>query len=273
MITFPNIVERVSDLLQEVAFLKVMPRFRSLARNDVEEKSSGDIVTIADREAEEMIATALIRLMPTSRVVGEEAAFQNPALLNDLDDGTLWLIDPIDGTANFAAGRSPFALMLALVSEGETLAGWIFDPVSGSLATAERGSGAWLAGTRITTQHGSPAASGLRGAVFTNFMSSAMAQTVNARLSAIGEALPGYMCCGAEYPSIAQGEEDFALFGNTQPWDHAPGALFLTEAGGRVARLDGSPYRPNSGHGELLAARCETVWIQIQDALTTWVSN
>lgn len=260
-------IDEVAELLREIALSTVMPRFRALGKADIEEKSPGDIVTIADREAEALIAPRLLALRPGSRVVGEEAAALDPLLLSNLDHGSVWLVDPIDGTANFAAGRPPFALMVALLSLGETVAAWILDPVSGTIAVAQRGSGAWLGGKRITTMQGSPGPAALRGAVFTRFMPPDLASAVTPRLGAIGEALPGYMCCGAEYPAIATGKQDFALFWRTLPWDHAPGALFLNEAGGYSARPDGREYRPGSGRGGLLAARSQEVWADARAAL------
>ena len=227
-------IDQVSNMLRQVASSTIMPRFQRLALSEIEEKAPGDLVTIADREAEAIITPRLLALRPGSRVVGEEAVALSPSLMSDMDKGSIWLVDPLDGTANFAAGRTPFALMIALLWHGETVAAWVLDPVADKLAVAELGSGAWMAGERVHTKGGSPGASALRGAVFTRFMPPNVAKAVTPRLAIIGEALPGHMCCGAEYPAIATGGEDFALFWRTQPWDHAPGALFLTEAGGRV---------------------------------------
>lgn len=260
-------IDQVSLLLRQVASSTIMPRFRRLTRAEIEEKEPGDLVTIADREAEAIIAPQLVALLPGSRVVGEEAAALRPSLMSDIDKGSIWLVDPLDGTANFAAGRTPFALMIALLSKGETVAAWILDPVADTLAVAERGSGAWLGDERVHARSGSPGPSALRGAVFTRFMPPDIEEAIVPRLSMIGEALPGYMCCGAEYPAIATGEEDFALFWRTQPWDHAPGTLFLTEAGGHVARPNGDEYRPGSKLGGLLAARGHEVWNDAQTAL------
>ena len=81
------------------------------------------MVTVADRRAEELISAGLRRLRPGSVVVGEEAVADDPALLRHLrDGGDVWLVDPVDGTANFAAGRRPFALMVALLTDGEPAA-------------------------------------------------------------------------------------------------------------------------------------------------------
>lgn len=262
-----SIIEQVSALLRETAASTVMPRFQTLHSGEIEEKAPGDIVTIADREAEALITPRLLALYPSSFVVGEEAASLQAGMLSNLDAGTIWLVDPIDGTANFAAGRPPFALMVALLKYGEMVASWILDPLNETLSVAERGGGAWMNNERITTTPGSPGSADLRGAVFTRFMPPAVASAVSARSENIGEALPGLMCCGAEYPAIAMGKEDFALFWRTMPWDHAPGVLFLSEAGGYAARPDGAEYKPGTGEGGLLAARNREVWGDAQAAL------
>lgn len=78
---------------------------------------------------------------------------------------------------------------------------------------------------------------------------------------AFAEVTTGRMCAGTEYPAVVHGEQDFALFWRTLPWDHAPGALLVEVAGGVVRRLDGDPYRPAEvTRTGLLAARDEATW-------------
>src|SRR5262245_63225070 len=100
-----------------------MPRFGKLEPGDVSSKAPGEPVTVADREAESALAAGLTALRPGSVVVGEEAVSADPSLLGRLrQPGEVWVIDPIDGTANFAAGREPFALMVALLRDTVTVA-------------------------------------------------------------------------------------------------------------------------------------------------------
>lgn len=134
-------LERVGELLREAAAEVILPRFRALSDADIVEKSPGELVTIADREAEALITHGLLRLRPGSRVVGEEACASDPALLDRLDKGAVWLVGPLDGTGNFASGRAPLAVMAALVVGGETVAAWLLDPLTSELAVAERGAG------------------------------------------------------------------------------------------------------------------------------------
>jgi fructose-1,6-bisphosphatase/inositol monophosphatase family enzyme len=90
---------------------------------------------------------------------------------------------------------------------------------------------------------------------------------VEQRVPRIAEALDGMRCAGAEYPAVARGQQDFAVFWRTLPWDHAAGTLFLTEAGGMAARLDGTPYRVTDPRTGLLVAHNPAVWSETRAAL------
>ncbi|HEX5657816.1 MAG TPA: inositol monophosphatase family protein [Polyangiales bacterium] len=261
------LLDEVEDVMRTVASQVIVPRFGALAHGDVEDKGDGDLVTVADREAEQLIAEALLDLLPGARVVGEEQTARQPDLLERLDQGDVWLIDPLDGTGNFVEGTPCFATMIALLSKGETVAAWLLDPLTDKMARAERGAGAWFGGQRMYADIDAPAAENLRGAVLVKYMPRALREHVQDRLPRISEALPGTRCAGAEYPAIATGQQDFAVFWRTLPWDHAPGALFVTEAGGVAARFDGAPYRVADERAGLLVARNRAIWDEAQRAL------
>src|SRR5215510_14454156 len=142
--------DKVSRLIADVAAAEIMPRFRKLESHHVIEKAAGDLVTIADRAAEERLTAALVGLLPGSTVVGEEAVAANGALLDRLNgDRPVWIIDPIDGTTNFIEGRTEFGVMVCLAQRGELVASWIHRPVTGATAMAEAGGGAWMEGARV----------------------------------------------------------------------------------------------------------------------------
>src|SRR6185312_6369523 len=129
--------ERVARLIAETAETEIMPRFRHLTRDDIREKGPGDLVTTADVAAERRLGAALRDLLPGSQIVGEEAVAADPTLLSALDGSDpVWLVDPIDGTGNFASGRPVFATMVAFVRDGRALMGWIHDPVRRVTAAA-----------------------------------------------------------------------------------------------------------------------------------------
>jgi len=236
-------IEAVTAILREVAAEEVMPRFRALAEHEIRSKKGGEVVTVADVASERQISRRLRDLLPGSRVVGEEATAENPGLLDTFaqDDGWIWVIDPIDGTANFADGRPVFALMVGLVRQGETGAAWILDPNGPRCATAERGAGAWLDGTRLALGP-PPAPEAMRGTLHAStFATADMARQVQARRTRVG-AVKSLRCAGWEYLRLANGEIQFSLFTRLMPWDHVPGTLIFREAGGLAQTLDGTPY-------------------------------
>ena len=248
----------VCALLRRVADDVVMPRFGQLAEGDVLEKTPGEQVTIADREAEQQLSVALARILPAARVVGEEACDTDPGLLDGIGEGLVWIVDPIDGTANFAAGRSPFGIMVALVEDGDVLAGWIFDPVLNRMCSAFRGQGAFIDGKAVRVarrMEAIPVAS-----LATQFMAPADRVAVEARAAQAFELRPIPRCAAEHYPRVALGENHVAMFQRSLPWDHAAGALLLTEAGGVARHWDGSDYRIGDGRHGLLVASSRADW-------------
>jgi fructose-1,6-bisphosphatase/inositol monophosphatase family enzyme len=200
------IIDEVANVLREVGAETIMPRFQQLQAAEVSEKSPGEVVTAVDRESEALLTSALLRLQPSSRVIGEEACAEDPSILKHLEEGAIWLVDPLDGTSNFASGHRPFSVMVALLQDGETVLSWMLDPVSGELCVAERGSGATINGIRVVTSE--PDLRRLKGAILNKFMPPGVRDRI-ATPSKIFGSLPGMFCAGAEYPAIANGESDF----------------------------------------------------------------
>jgi fructose-1,6-bisphosphatase/inositol monophosphatase family enzyme len=263
-----NDFSAVSELLREAAATTVMPVYR-MREAQPEEKSPGEWVTTADRAGEEFLTPALLSLIPGCIVIGEEAASSNLGLLNSLtDEGYFWLLDPLDGTANFAAGVPPFAMMIALVRNGETFASWILDPMSNRLVVAEKGAGAWIDGEQIRVDSKIPSLNEMTGAVLRRFLSEDFQDHIATVETQFRELTLGSKCAGFDYPDICTGSMHFAMYWRTLPWDHAPGVLILQEAGGTARRLDGSSYRPSDHKGfGLLAARNEEIWSLVSETL------
>ncbi|MGF1431651.1 inositol monophosphatase family protein [Kitasatospora sp. LaBMicrA B282] len=261
-------IEHVTEILREAAATAVLPRFRALAAGEVTEKSPGELVTVADREAEALI-TARLRALLDVPVVGEEAGTADPGLLAALREAPVaWLVDPLDGTANFVAGRPHFAVMAALVRAGRTVACWILQPATGRSYTAQLGAGAFRDGTRIRRAPAPAALGELRGAALTRFLDPAERAAVAAaadRFAALGS---GTGSAGVDYPDLVEGGLDFIRYQRTLPWDHAPGALLLAEAGGTARRLDGTAYQVTDTRTGLLVAADSACWSAVRTALT-----
>lgn len=264
-----SLIGRVDELMRQVAAEEVLPRFRRLAAHEVLEKTPGELVTVADRAAELALIPLLSALLPGSRVVGEEGVAANPDLLLGLDEGDVWLVDPVDGTANFVDGNPMFGVMVALLRGGETTHSWILFPVTGELAAAERGAGAWFKGERLQASDIAPALGDTRGIIKNRFLPEALRPGIEARSGRVGR-VAGTNCAAGDYVALTRGDAagpQFCLYWRTLPWDHAPGALFLNEAGGRAARLDGSPYRAGDGRLGLLSAHNAQLWETVHAGL------
>ncbi|MBN42699.1 MAG: inositol-1-monophosphatase, partial [Alphaproteobacteria bacterium] len=142
--TPPNF-DRVTELIKAVADDIILPRFKALGDGEVDQKDGGEVVTIADLESEAWLTRHLPDLVPGSVVVGEEAVFADKSIFKRLSGvDPVWVIDPVDGTWNFANGRSIFAVIVAFVINGEVEAGWIYEPVSERLAFGGREAGVLL---------------------------------------------------------------------------------------------------------------------------------
>ena len=243
--------EELREILRFVSQKVILPRWRNLAEGDVVEKAKDDLVTIADRETEDFLTEALTKLAPDVAVVGEEAVHADPAIMDRLS-GPCWIIDPIDGTSNFAGGKGHFAVMIALADGGEAIAGWIYDPRRDRLCRARRGEGAWIDDEKLAARTSGESPATL--AAMKRFMLPEQRALFEAEIEPHYTLVKAPGCAAEQYPLTATGEHDLAIYERTLPWDHAAGCLFLNEAGGACLRLDGSPYRVDDGRKGMVAA-------------------
>jgi fructose-1,6-bisphosphatase/inositol monophosphatase family enzyme len=254
-------VDSVSALLVEVSSRAIMPRFQALEAGDVAEKGPDDLVTVTDTEAEALVTEALLAAYPRVPVIGEEAVSADPRLVEHLDElETYWLLDPLDGTSNFVAGNPDFGTMLALVHGGDPVLAWLWLPMRDLMITAEKGGGAWSAGVRLEPSAASApwATAAVRSWVSLRFLPPEVRAAVEENVRAFASVSAGPGSAVAAYPGLIRGEVAAALQWRTHPWDHAPGSLVLTEAGGAARRPDGRPYLPaDPGSGLVMVARAE----------------
>lgn len=262
-------IDTVSRIIRETAEAEILPRFRRLASGDIQEKTGpGDLVTAADLAAEAELERRLGELAPAAAIVAEEQAAEDPRIVERIGQAeTAWIIDPVDGTLNFAEGRPEFAVMVAFVVGGRTEAGWIHDPMGARTAVAARGEGAWSEGGRLRVA----AAAELAAMTGSLYASARRTPEIHRRIKALRHRfgrLTNKRCVGHEYLALATGMSHFALFTRLMPWDHAPGVLIHGEAGGFSARLDdGAPYSPTRRGGLLLLAPDAPCWRRLADLL------
>ena len=249
----------VAALMRDAAIRAILPRWQSLSADQIDAKAADDVVTIADKEAELILAEGLAKILPEATIVGEEAAFADPALLDRLGDTLCWIVDPLDGTNNFAQGKPPFGVMVALAEAGETIAGWIYDPLSHRLSHAHRGGGAWLGEERVAAR--STGANPPIAAISLVFMDQAKREAMKQQIAPHYTLVDIPRCAAEQYPRLVLGVNDLSIFERTLAWDHAAGVLFVNEAGGMAARPDGRPYRVDEAHlPGLIGAASPALW-------------
>lgn len=260
--------------MREASERAILPRWRQLAAHEIEAKQTGgtlpDVVTIADHEAEAILSEGLARLLPDAPIVGEEACHADPGVLDRLGGALCWIVDPLDGTNNFAAGKPPFGILIALAEHGEAVAGWIYDCLSGRFCHATRGGGAFVNGERIVARE-----TGANPPIAANsliYLQPGRREAVRAAIEPHYTLVDIPRCAAEQYPRLVLGENDVAIFERTLPWDHAAGALFVNKAGGKVARPDGSAYRVDEwDRPGLIGAASERLWDELAARLSvTW---
>jgi len=265
-------LDRLSSALVQVAAEEIMPRFGKLSASQVRKKTSAfDIVTDTDEASERAITSLLRAQFPGCVVIGEEAADRNPELLRTMESAALaFLLDPLDGTKNFASGLPLFGVMAAAVMRGEVVAGVIHDPISGTTALARAHEGAWMqdrSGARERMRVAAPVpVAEMEGIAGTHFLPQPLRERVSVNLSRL-RMTNWFRCAAHEYRLAASGHCDILFYNRLMPWDHAAGWLLHREAGGHGAHFDGSPYRPAHTSGGLLFAPDAQSWSAVRAAL------
>ncbi len=232
-------------------------RFGRLEAGEVEEKGRNDWVSSADLAAEEAIVGYLRAATPSVGILAEEGGAAGSA-------GTRWVVDPLDGTANFVHAFPHFAVSIALVVDGQVEVGVIYDPMRDETFAALRGSGAFRNGRPLRVS----ARPGLAGAFVTTGFPFRVAKHIDTYLRVFREVFfragavrrPG--AAALDLAHVGAGIFDAFFEFSLSPWDIAAGTLIVREAGGLVTNLDGDEDVFARGnvvagapgvHGELLA--------------------
>ncbi len=265
--------EKVAALLKECAEKYILPRYNNLSPDQVQSKShKDDLVTIADIETERALEAILPQMFPGCVVIGEEGVSSGRVSLDILKDPsqTIFVVDPVDGTHNFRHGKREFAVMMALVVNGQTRRGWIYDVLGDTHAIAEKGAGAFYGGQRM--QVASPK-SMTECSAFLNpfyfpkelrpFLDHMRPESGNIKSART------LRCSAHEYLHLASGQVDFGINAGTgiKAWDHLAGALMVQEAGGVVWKWNKAIYAPQDETGGLIIASNQNLWDAIHSRL------
>ncbi|MDG1437956.1 MAG: inositol monophosphatase [Emcibacteraceae bacterium] len=260
-------VEEISTLIKQVADAEILSRFRNLKETEVYFKEPGEFVTAADVAAEKALCAGLKKLYPQAIVTGEEDIAENPKSMHELLNAELgFLIDPVDGTNNFIKGNERFAVMIVALRKGAAVASFIYLPAKDMMCYAIKDEGVFLNEEKIILKTPVLSLEKMVGAAHINRMPSDVRAVAKEGLSYIKENKPSY-CAGYDYVSLLNGSKDFSAYYRTLLWDHLPGVLLFTEAGGYARCLDGKEYTATGDSIGLLCAANEKIWHKLKQTL------
>jgi len=229
-------MEKVAALIRETAEAVIVPRFRMLKQDEIREKKPGDFVTVADLDSERMLTERVLAALPGSAVLGEEAAAADASRFGLLaGEAPVWVIDPIDGTANFARGMPHFCVSIGYVEAGRKTVGVVSNPMADEFYAASAGGGATLNGKPMQV---SPIVDIAAATVELGWsLRRPMAQYV-AMIERVTAAGAGFLRRGSGtlgLAAVAAGRIDGYAELHINSWDVIAALLMVEEAGGWVS--------------------------------------
>ena len=227
---------------------------------NLEFKGAIDIVTEMDLGAEEIVVATIKERFPEDAILAEESGLEEGKGRGV--DG-LWIIDPLDGTTNYAHGFPVFNVSIAFERAGEVIVGVVYDPMRGELFTAVKGEGAYLNGKKLSVSATSELDKSLLATGFPYDIRTSRRNNLNnfSNLAVRVQAIRRAGAAALDLAYVACGRFDGFWELKLKPWDLGAGALIVEEAGGRVTGFDGSPLSIYDGdivvsngiiHGEIL---------------------
>ena len=211
--------------------------FGEVEKLQVSLKGPGNFVTAADRRAEDILRTELMKARPGYGFIGEEGGKDAGT-----DGSHTWIVDPLDGTTNFLHGTPQFAISIGLQRDDTIVAGLVYNPITDELFTAERGKGAFLNDRRLRVAARKQLGDSVIACGLPHLGRGDLELGLR-ELSAIQSKVAGLRRFGAaalDLAFVAAGRLDGYWERNLQPWDMAAGILLVREAGGFVTDLDGN---------------------------------
>jgi len=245
-----HITDALIGEIRATARAEILPRFRNLAPGDISAKSHpGDLVTEADKRAEIRLEGAVRDILPGANFVGEESVAADPDILEYISSaGLTVVVDPVDGTWNFAHGLGVFGTMMAVLDGDRPIWGCLYDPLADDWIEASRGGGVYYCreghAPRVL---GAPRPAPVPGAMQGFLQIFQFREALRPDLELAGRELGRMMTLGCschEYRMMAMGHMDFSVSVGCAPWDHIAGQLALSEQGGGALYLDGRPWSP-----------------------------
>lgn len=245
-----------------VAAEEIMPRYMKVAH---QHKSDGSLCTDADLATQNALSRKLqaIRNVP---VMGEEMTQQEQEAIWQSSQDGFWCIDPIDGTSNFVHGLPYFAVSVALLREGRSLLGVVYDPVADEMFAAESGKGAYLNGEMLHGRMAMASMSQSLANVDLKRLEPRLAERLATRPPFASQR--NFGASALDWCYTAAGRYDLYLHGGQKMWDYAAGSLILSEAGGHACCIGCDDFSAGSAwQRSVIAARSKPLF----DEWKSWI--
>jgi len=243
----PGLIREMEEVARK-ATLKagklIAGRLGKVPLSSVQNKGPSDYVTEVDKEAEALILDSVSRSFPVHRLVSEEAN------LARIGNGIQWIIDPLDGTTNYAHGYPVFCVSVALEVEGRIALGVVYNPMLDELFSARRGGGAFLNGKPLSVSRTGTLTESLLATGFPYDIRDSRDNNMDhfANMALRARAIRRAGSAALDLAYVAAGRFDGFWELKLAPWDTAAGWLLVEEAGGRVTDLYGAPYHLRAPH-------------------------
>jgi len=252
------LLDHVVELAQRVGRFQVKNQFN--AKLGVDIKSTGvDLVTQIDKASEEQLKVSLLELLPGSGMLGEETGY------TDKDAEWLWVVDPLDGTTNYAQGLPIYAVSIALTKDGVTHLACIYAPRLSECYTAIKGCGARLNDQILNVGTKSQLNQSVIGTGFPYDRATHHQNNANEAKILVPK-VRGLRRMGAaafDLAQVAAGRLDGYWEFNLSPWDVAAGALLISEARGRLEYLDARGVSVVAGNHDIVGQLVDTLDLKL----------
>lgn len=274
MSLFKQIDQSVQDLIREATQKITLPAFyEQIADNLIHVKNDHSIVTQIDYDVQEFLQKKLQTLLPESGFLGEEETEWTTT--SESHGDWVWILDPIDGTHNFAVQNNDFGTMIALwhLPTHRPVYGWIYLPISNLMFSGGEGEGVFCNGQSLKNNFLQKALKEMTGLL--NYGSFGQAKEAMQENSRHFETIDPSSCAAVKFVSLLQDKADFAVFGRAKIWDLSAGIALLQELGGKASRVSGvfanthglSIANPTAYSGWMLATRYTSDWPVVRDQL------
>mgnify|MGYP001024355176 CR=1 FL=1 len=224
--------KKLQDGIIAMAKQEVLARFEKVT---AEEKQDGSLLTEADTEMQKKTQAFLEHNWPQYAFLGEESSSETQQAAMQSETGC-WILDPVDGTSNFAIGVPFYSVSLGLIIKGEMVAGLVYDPSRDEMFAARKGHGASLNGKPLIASTAKETLKQTSAIIDFKRLSAEMATKIAVEIPYSSQRSFGSVCL--DWCWIAAGRGQIYLHGAQNIWDYAAGWLILEEAGGYSCTLD-----------------------------------